>query len=159
MHHSAAHPGPHASPPSPAACGYYLLPRPGGFVLHMATSPEHLRRMRAQVFQSVTATCHDEQVASDAQLVASELVGNAAALCGPWAPVVVTVRRSEHNVHVRVHDPLDDRAPARTGALPDNAQAESGRGLWIVDALAPGWTVQRTPLGKQISCTLPCPAA
>ncbi|MFF9436502.1 hypothetical protein ACF1BP_22515 [Streptomyces sp. NPDC014735] len=25
------------------------------------------------------------------------------------------------------------------------------------DALAPGWTVKQTPVGKQITCTLPAP--
>jgi hypothetical protein len=29
--------------------------------------------------------------------------------------------------------------------------------LWILDVLAPGWSVKPTPFGKQIRCRLPYP--
>lgn len=153
----------HPNPPRPpagsaselAACGFYLVPHPGGFVLHMSVSPAHLRRLRAQVFQAVIEAGGDVSAAETAQLVISELVANVVRLCGPWAPVVVQVTSGAKGVLVKVHDPQRDTIPHGTAPPPDNAEAESGRGLWIVDLLSPGWTVERTPLGKQIVCTLP----
>ena len=161
MHEDRTRPGPSPSPPEPApevaACGFYLVPRPGGFVLHMSTSPEHLQTMRAQVFKTVTGAGVDEEIADAARLVASELVGNAVRLCGPWTPVVVQVVTGAGRVLVRVHDPEPAAVPSRRDERPDNAVSESGRGLWIVDMLAPGWTVEPTPVGKQITCALPLP--
>ncbi len=128
---------------------------PDGFDLHMSASPEHLREMRARVFKEVCGAGVDETVADAARLVASELVGNAVRLCGPWAPVVVQVTRAPGEVLVQVHDPEPAAVPRRGHMRPDNERSESGRGLWILDVLAPGWTIQRTPVGKQIRCRLP----
>ncbi|MEJ8650693.1 ATP-binding protein [Streptomyces sp. MS1.AVA.3] len=89
--------------------------------------------------------------------MASELVGNAVRLCGPWTPVIVQVFHHDQHVLVQVHDPEPVAMPDRRPQAPDNADAETGRGLWILDALAPGWSVQPYPVGKQITCTLPCP--
>ena len=155
-----AHPTPAAlAPPCPprvAACGFYLALRPGGFVLHMSASREHMRRMRAHVFAAVAAAGADELVAEAARLVASELVGNAVRLCGPWTPVVVQILSKPDQVQVQVHDPEPGALPGRRSESPDNDDLESGRGLWILDSLAPGWTVEPTAVGKQITATLPC---
>lgn len=37
----------------------------------------------------------------------------------------------------------------------DDADAVSGRGLLLVDFLAPGWDVTLTPTGKQVRALLP----
>lgn len=159
MHDARVLPGP-SNPPSAhalemAECGFYLALRPDGFDLHMSASPEHLREMRARVFKELCGAGVDETVADAARLVASELVGNAVRLCGPWAPVVVQVTSSPGEVLVQVHDPEPAVAPRRRHQRPDNDRSESGRGLWILDVLAPGWTVHPTPVGKQIRCRLP----
>lgn len=143
----------------PAACGYYLRNRDGALALHMSTSPEHLQLMRAEVFKAVTSLGIGEETADAARLVASELVGNVVRLCGPWAPVVVQVARQGAQVQVKVHDPVPETRPARSATAPGDPEAEAGRGLWILDALAPGWVVEESPVGKQISCTLPALAA
>ena len=157
-----AHPGPAplppACPPQVAACGFYLALRPGGFVLHMSASREHMRRMRAFVFEAVASAGAEEHVAEEARLVASELVGNAMRLCGPWTPVIVQVVSKPDQFLVRVHDPEPSVVPDRRETPPDNDRLESGRGLWILDALAPGWTVEATPVGKQVTAMLPCGA-
>ncbi|MFJ5921307.1 ATP-binding protein [Kitasatospora sp. NPDC092948] len=145
-------PSPHKSG---STQGFYLSPRHDGFVLHMNAGPAHLVEMRAQVFKAVTSAGATEEVADAARLVASELVGNAVRLCGPHAPVVVLVSHTEQQVVVEVHDPEPTVLPCRSAEPPDNPRANTGRGLWILDALAPGWTVTPTPLGKQITCTLP----
>jgi anti-sigma regulatory factor (Ser/Thr protein kinase) len=142
-------------PPELAECGFYLAIRPDGFVLHMSASAEHLREMRLQVFKEVCGAGADEEVADAARLVASELVGNAVRLCGPWTPVVVQVAGLPGKVLVEVHDPEPAAVPERREASPDNDIFDSGRGLWILDSLAPGWTVELTPVGKRIRCHLP----
>ncbi|MFF1484580.1 ATP-binding protein [Streptomyces sp. NPDC058319] len=156
MHQTQARTGPVAGSPQ-ASCGFYLMHRDDGFALHMHASSEHLQQMRQVVFKTVTGSGIGEEVAESARLVASELVGNAVRLCGPWAPVVVQVFRQGDRVLVQVHDPEPAALPERRGPAPDSAEAETGRGLWILDALAPGWRVEPTPVGKQITCTLPAP--
>lgn len=141
--------------PEVALPGFYLQPRPDGFVLHMSASREHLHALRAHVFKSVTDAGADEETADSARLLASELVGNAVRLCGPSAPVVVQIVNAAEHVKVQVHDPCPEVMPRRSRHTPNNGQAESGRGLWILDAIAPGWSVEPSPIGKQISCTLP----
>lgn len=81
----------------------------------------------------------------------SELVGNAVRACGPRAPLVVDVYTGRDGITVAVHDPAADLLPHRTAA---GELAESGRGLVLLDLLAPGWTVERSPVGKQIRCRL-----
>ncbi|MDH6136450.1 anti-sigma regulatory factor (Ser/Thr protein kinase) [Kitasatospora sp. MAA4] len=141
--------------PELATCGFFLVPRPGGFVLHMSASAEHISEMRSHVFKTVCTAGAAEPIADAARLVASELVGNVVRLCGPWAPVVVRVTSTDEQILVEVHDPVQSVIPDRQAEPPDSAYAETGRGLRILDVLAPGWTVQRTPVGKRITCTLP----
>lgn len=159
MHEAQVLPGPSDPPPrfAPelAECGFYLAIRPDGFVLHMSASAEHLSEMRVQVFKEVRGAGADEEVADAARLVASELVGNAVRLCGPWAPVVIQLGGLPDQVLVEVHDPEPAAVPHRRAAAPDNDRSESGRGLWILDVLAPGWTVEPSPVGKKIRCHLP----
>ncbi|WP_189097600.1 ATP-binding protein [Streptomyces kronopolitis] len=139
-----------------AACGFYLVHRADGFALHMSASAQHLREMRAEVFKAVTGAGGGEDVADRARLVASELVGNAVRLCGPWTPVIVQVVHHDQHVLVQVHDPEPAALPARRPQAQDNADAEGGRGLWILDALAPAGRCTTPPVGKQITCTLLC---
>jgi hypothetical protein len=54
-----------------------------------------------------------------------------------------------------VHDPDARRLPRRRAVALDDERAECGRGLALLDLLAPGWRVRRTPLGKQLVCYLP----
>ncbi|MFC8717036.1 ATP-binding protein [Kitasatospora sp. NPDC057198] len=145
----------HRHEPEAVSCGFFLLPRPDGFVLHMSASPEHVSEMRALVFKAATSAGASEDVADSARLVAGELVANVVRLCGPWAPVVVLVAGTDEGVVVEVHDPVPSAVPGRKPEAPDNTHAETGRGLWILDALAPGWSVAPTPVGKRITCTLP----
>lgn len=146
-------------PPELAACGFYLVMRPGGFVLHMSASAAHVSQMRERVFKEVSGAGIGEETADAARLVASELVANVVRLCGPWAPVVVQVAGLPDPVLVDVHDPEPAEVPLLREAPPDNGEFDSGRGLWILDALAPGWTMESTPVGKQIRCSLLCPGS
>ncbi len=142
-----------------AALGFYLAARPGGFVVHMNVCEENLRAVREVTLARLVAAGVDGEVAESARLVASELIGNAVRACGDWAPVVVEVEQDSKGVWVKVHDPNPARLPVRSSTAPDDDQAESGRGLWLLDALAPGWDVALTPIGKQVRCHLPAPDA
>ncbi|MEV7465453.1 ATP-binding protein [Streptomyces kronopolitis] len=135
-----------------ASCGFYLVLRDAGFALYMSASQEHVREMRQLVFKTVAGAGIGEEVAGSAQLVASELVGNAVEACGDFAPLVVDIDAGSEGVTVKVHDPDRDRLPRRPGTELDDDQAESGRGLGLVDLLTSGWQVTRTPVGKQLSC-------
>jgi hypothetical protein len=57
-------------------------------------------------------------------------------------------------VAVNVHDPAPEQLPRRQEVALDSTEAESGRGLPLLDLLAPGWTVEHSPIGKQIRCHL-----
>jgi hypothetical protein len=71
--------------------------------------------------------------------------------------VVVEVEQDDNGIWVKVHDPNPARLPVRSSTTPDDDQAELGRGLWLLNALAPGWDVALTPIGKQVRCLLPSP--
>ncbi|MDJ0347180.1 ATP-binding protein [Streptomyces sp. H10-C2] len=141
--------------PVVTTCGFYLALRPGGFTLHMSASAANVSRMRRWVFAEVCGAGAGEEAADAARLVASELVANAVRECGAFAPVVVRVDGLPDEVRVDVHDPEQYAVPKRRQAPPDNGEWESGRGLWMLDVLAPGWTVERTDLGKQVRCRVP----
>jgi len=140
--------------PATAEPGFFIVQRPFGFTVYICACQEHFRRVRALVQALLRGAGIDEEVASDAELVASELMGNAIRACGDLAPLVVETRIDTTGVWVSVHDPLSTRLPQRSETTPDDADQESGRGLRLLDTLAPGWHVRRTPIGKQIRCHL-----
>ena len=156
---AAACPGHDAAEPvtatvAEAAPGFYLLVRSTGFAVHMSASASHLRFVRELADATLTAAGVDAELAQDVQLVASELIGNSVRACGDFVPLVVEVDADPRGVTVKVHDP-DRLALPKRSEMPSDCGAESGRGLPLVDLLAPGWQVARTPTGKQISCHLP----
>lgn len=137
-------------PPRP---GLYLRQRPDGITAHLTASQDTVHTVRALALTVLVAHGVDLETAESAQLVLSELLGNAERACGPHAPLVVEVYRSRGtDAVVAVHDPLADVCPRRTGTPADSAEAESGRGLTLLDVLAPGWTVSPSPIGKRICC-------
>ncbi|GAA2931645.1 hypothetical protein GCM10020221_29290 [Streptomyces thioluteus] len=140
---------------APAVPGFYLTERPGGFAVHMHSSAEHLRRVRHMTGQALCEAGVTADVAENAQLVTSELIGNAVTCCGPFVPLVVEVVAEPVAVLVKVHDPDGEHLPDRAAAPLDDPDAESGRGLPLLDLLAPGWHTVITPVGKQIRCRVP----
>ena len=66
-------------------------------------------------------------------LVVSELVGNA--VRHGQAPIRMLLRRTGLGVRVEVHDDAAAATPEPPASLPD-LDAESGRGLYLVDAMA-----------------------
>lgn len=135
--------------------GFYLRVSPSGFAAHMSASPAHLRLVRTLAESALCGAGVSAGTAANVQLVASELIGNSVRACGRHVPLVVEVEAEEDGVSVKVHDPEPGLLPSRRPVALDDEEAESGRGLGLVDILAPGWHVLRTPVGKQIVCTLP----
>ncbi len=91
---------------------------------------------------------------SAAELVTSELVGNAVVHAG--TPVDLTVTRWSRFLHLAVRD-YDQHRPRRVGT--SGAIESSGRGLVIVDAVASSWGCSRTGDGKVTWASLALPAS
>ena len=104
------------------------------------TTPRSARQFVEEVFPPAAASRLD-----DAKLLVSELVTNA--VVRALSPVDLRVIESDDAVRVEVHD-RSERIPTISHAAPD---AESGRGLSIVDRLADRWGTVRMPeLGKAV---------
>ncbi|MFD5163591.1 ATP-binding protein [Streptomyces hawaiiensis] len=91
----------------------------------------------------------------DVQLCASELVTNVIRHVGEGVPVTVRVWPEEGGrVRLGVTDPDPRALPVLVGAVGAGAEAESGRGLALLDALAVRWGVEREANRKTVWCEL-----
>jgi anti-sigma regulatory factor (Ser/Thr protein kinase) len=135
--------------------GLYLVHRLGGVTAHLTADQDTVHTVRALTRTVLLAHGVDLDTAESAQTVLSELVGNAVRAGGPHVPLVVEVYRVDHDAVITVHDPLAGISPRRTGIGLDDTDAESGRGLLILDILAPDWTVTTSATGKRIRCRIP----
>ncbi|MGW3227529.1 ATP-binding protein [Kitasatospora sp. NPDC001095] len=137
--------------------GFYVQSRESGVTVHLVAGQASLARIRRLTVTELVAAGVALGLAEDAELLVSELTGNAVRLYGDGVPLVVEVEAGADGVRLRVHDPEPGELPGRpAGGLVD-VMAESGRGLFLVSALAPGWDAILTPVGKQIRCLLPYP--
>ena len=88
-----------------------------------------------------------EPVLVDAKLLVTELVANAIKHAGGGIQTVIIRIRRNHFVRVEVLDPgpifNPDPRPPGTGA-------GSGRGLYLVDAVANAWGVEPDEAGKKV---------
>ncbi|MGW5129930.1 ATP-binding protein [Streptomyces sp. NPDC004135] len=92
----------------------------------------------------------------DVQLCASELVTNVIRHVGEGVPVTVRVWEEEGGrVRVGVTDPDPRALPVLVAAA--GAEAESGRGLALLDALALRWGVEQEAGRKTVWCELLVP--
>lgn len=148
----------------PPTLGWYPTPTPAGFVLHLSATPRNLRGVRGLTEKTLLDAGVNADLAHTVQLVLSELYGNAVRACGDFAPLVAEVEvepppgiraGAPDAVWVCLHDPCRDTRPRRGGVRLDDPDAESGRGLPLLDLLAPGWGVAPTPVGKQVCCRVP----
>ncbi|MFD0290844.1 ATP-binding protein [Streptomyces sp. NPDC127061] len=142
----------------PPAVGHCVRYRSRGFAAHINASGPNLRSVRELTAKALAELGVQGDVADAAQLVVSELVGNAVRACGDHVPVVVEVYAAAFGVAVNVHDPDPRTVPRRRGIALDDVEAEAVRGLALLDLLAPGRHVVRSSIGKQIRCRVPCPA-
>lgn len=78
------------------------------------------------------------------ELLTTELVANAVRYAG--AAISVRILATSSGVRVEV----SDDSPRRPVQRDPDPYAESGRGLWLVDALADRWGVDAHPAGKRV---------
>ncbi|WP_327189483.1 ATP-binding protein [Streptomyces xinghaiensis] len=86
-----------------------------------------------------------------AQLCVSELVTNVIRHVGIGTPTGLTVSMRDTNLRLAVHDPDSRSLPVQR---PADTEAESGRGLSLIAALAEAWGVEPGPSGKTTWCEL-----
>lgn len=91
----------------------------------------------------------DGAPAADAQLIVSELASNAVLHAG--SPFTVSIRDEGPMLRISVQD-SSARPPVMRDAEPT---ALSGRGLFLVDAVASNWGVDPEPDGKTVWAELP----
>ncbi|WP_168218400.1 ATP-binding protein [Nocardioides eburneiflavus] len=140
---------------------------PGRRNVQLAADPVSVPAARRFVVDTLAAWGEGRH-AEDAELVTSELTGNAALHAGARF-MYVTVERSDQAAVVRVA--VEDDGPVgadalhvRTPALADDPLEwadlpATGRGLAIVATLAAAWGVEETPRGKRVWADLAGPGA
>lgn len=79
------------------------------------------------------------------KLLVTEIATNA--VMHAHSPIRLTVSPEPHSLRVEVRD--DDPTPPPLPCVPD-PDATSGRGLWLVSALARRWGVNRNAKGKTV---------
>jgi anti-anti-sigma regulatory factor len=92
-----------------------------------------------------------QRLASDAELLITELTSNAVRHGKGDLEIMVALR--ERFLHLSVRDESPELPHM---ILPDPETGEGGRGLVLVDALATGWGSMGTPSGKVVWATLRC---
>jgi anti-sigma regulatory factor (Ser/Thr protein kinase) len=111
------------------------------------------RHARTAIRQALTAW-HLDHLAGDAELLASELVANAAEH-GNGAPISLALRRhTEPGGQPGLTCEVTDTSPAMPQRTDPGPDAERGRGLGIVVALAHSSGVRATGVGKTTWFTL-----
>ncbi|MDG9709685.1 ATP-binding protein [Streptomyces sp. DH10] len=112
-----------------------------GFRADLTASREAVSGVRALTRR--VRSMHGTDLAESAELVVSELMGNAvrASDSREAVPLVVEVHAAQPGIEVIVHDTVPGQ-PNRGEAALDSAEAESGRGLGILDALTDRWSVE-----------------
>jgi anti-sigma regulatory factor (Ser/Thr protein kinase) len=124
-----------------------------GTDLHASlTAPRHARSFVRHTLAMWGLT----DISEDAQLIASELVANAAEHARP--PIRLAIRPYlERSGERGVLCQISDASPMPVGARPLPASGERGRGLEIVSALATRNGVTFSPRGKTAWFTLAAP--
>jgi anti-sigma regulatory factor (Ser/Thr protein kinase) len=102
-------------------------------------------RARGFIEATLTGWGLPTETVDDAVLLTSELVGNAVRYC--TGETTVRVMRRDDRIRVQVRD-NEARAPVLHSEL--SLDAESGRGLQLVDVLAVSWGWQPIGPGKEV---------
>ncbi|MBR7827811.1 ATP-binding protein [Actinospica sp. MGRD01-02] len=118
-----------------------------------AAEPVHVAQARHRVADLLGSAWGDGPAAEEATLVASEVLTNGCRYGG--GRVRVRARISSQRMTLKVSTPAPWRDPE---AQPD-VDAESGRGLEIVRALAESVSIAADPDGLGVSVTVVCLAA
>jgi len=107
-----------------------------------STSPRRARAFADETLRSWSCS----GVSADAQLLVSELVGNA--VLHGRSPADLRIILDDDHVRVEVHD--GSAQPLRHREQHVAIDTTSGRGLLILDAVATSWGVERVDGGKTV---------
>jgi anti-sigma regulatory factor (Ser/Thr protein kinase) len=117
----------------------------GRAVTKLPSDPSAVPAARRFASQHLLDFGGQPDVIDKTRLLVTELATNA--VMHARSPIRLTVESHDDGVRVEVRD--DDPRPLDPPVAPD-ADATSGRGLWLVDALACTWGVNRNERGKTI---------
>ncbi|WNM36759.1 ATP-binding protein [Streptomyces sp. Li-HN-5-11] len=92
-----------------------------------------------------------QELSEAAELCVSELVANVIKHVGPGTPTTLAVRMNGTRLRIEVHDPDPRALPTLADA---DSDAESGRGMALIDALTDRWGVDLTVGRKATWCEL-----
>ncbi|MFG3253645.1 ATP-binding protein [Streptomyces sp. NPDC048172] len=112
--------------------------------------PKALPDLRAQVRAHLTGWSLPHLV-DTAELCTSELVTNVITHVGEATPITLHLTHPGPHARLSVTDPDPRALPVLLKATPD---AESGRGLTLLDALTLRWGVEQHGEGKTVWCEL-----
>ncbi|MDQ0792611.1 ATP-binding protein [Streptomyces sp. B1I3] len=124
-------------------------------LLSLPATPSAVRRGRDHVRDTLRSwgLVPDDEPASAAALIASELLTNAVRHAG--GPLVVCLDLDGDRLILEVHDTSPELPGARRGPL--DTCAEDGRGLTLVDAYSHAHGAERTATGKRCWAVLTLP--
>ncbi|MFI7087694.1 ATP-binding protein [Streptomyces anulatus] len=133
----------------------YIRSTGSAFTAHLAAGGMMLRLLRELTGQALQGRCTQDTTDS-AKLVLSELVGNAIRAGGDQVPLIVEVQATEAGgATVSVTDPIPDRLPRPSPTDMADSEAESGRGLPLLNVLCEEIDIDVSAVGKRIRCRLP----
>jgi anti-sigma regulatory factor (Ser/Thr protein kinase) len=92
-----------------------------------------------------------QELTETAELCVSELVANVIKHVGPGTPTNLAVRMSGIRLRIEVHDPDPRALPILADA---DSDAETGRGMALIDAITDRWGVDLTAGRKATWCEL-----
>ena len=111
--------------------------------MDLPCSPDSAAQARRHVLEVCDAWSRND-LCPVVQLVTTELVANA--VRHAHTTIRLSVRQTQSGVLVEVADDSPRMPERRDPGLFD----ESGRGLWLVDAMAARWGVEREQRGKRV---------
>ncbi|TXS35169.1 ATP-binding protein [Streptomyces sp. uw30] len=119
-------------------------------VLPFEAAPAEVRQLRraavAQLSQWGTPVAADE-----AELLVTELATNVVKHVGKRASATLILEWHGERLRIEVHD----KSPAMPAPNPGGSDAECGRGLQLVAAMALDWGAVLTAAGKAVWCEIP----
>ncbi|MFB7243282.1 ATP-binding protein [Streptomyces populi] len=118
--------------------------------LDFTAEPEEVAALR-RVMRLHLGVWGLHEIADEAALCVSELVSNVIDHVGAGTPATLAVSMNGTRLRIEVHDPDTRALPALLSAACD---AEGGRGMFLVDAVATRWGVLLHPERKVTWCEL-----